>query len=133
MQSLCYQLDNTNVEALELIPTNVATHLMNGGSDPRAVHLWDFIVEGMAIMEPRHDATEILVENVKRLRLAAESGAFEGLLQGFNDAMERNSHCSNNGGLAHGVALHPMALQGVTPPRDARHGLRGGGPGPQIG
>ena len=72
---------------LELIPPYVATELMNGAEDPRAMPLGAFLTEVMTILKTRPEATEICVENVKRLRFAAETGNLEGIFQGFNDAM----------------------------------------------
>jgi len=91
-QSLRYQLKGTSTEVLELIPPYVATDLMNGASDPRAMPLEAFIAEVMEILETRPDATEICVENVKRLRFAAETGKYEALFRGFNDAMAQSPH-----------------------------------------
>jgi len=86
-ESLRYQLQDTAVEVLELIPPYVATDLMDGASDPRAMPLDAFLAEVMQILETRPDAGEICVENVKRLRHAAEGGAYAGVFKGFNDAM----------------------------------------------
>jgi uncharacterized oxidoreductase len=87
-ESLRYQLKDTSTEVLEVVPPYVATDLMNGASDPRAMPLAAFIAEVMAILET--GATEICVENVKRLRFAAESGIYGQVFQGFNDAMSGN-------------------------------------------
>ncbi|HJV49805.1 MAG TPA: SDR family oxidoreductase [Geothrix sp.] len=91
-QSLRYQLKDTAVEVLELIPPYVATHLMNGASDPRAMPLAAFIAEAMAILDTQPGQVEICVENVKRLRFAAETGKYQDIFQGFNDAMAANPH-----------------------------------------
>lgn len=91
-QSLRYQLKGTSTEVLELIPPYVATELMNGAADPRAMPLGSFIAEVMGILESRPDASEICVENVKRLRFAAETGKYEDVFQGLNDAMARHPH-----------------------------------------
>lgn len=91
-QSLRYQLQGTTTEVLELVPPYVATDLMNGASDPRAMPLTAFITEVMGILESQPGVTEICVENVKRLRFAAESGGYENLFQGFNDAMAQHPH-----------------------------------------
>jgi uncharacterized oxidoreductase len=91
-QSLRYQLKGTTTEVLELIPPYVATDLMNGASDPRAMPLGAFIAEVMAILEGQPDATEVCVENVRRLRFAAEAGNYEAMFQGFNDAMAQSPH-----------------------------------------
>ncbi len=87
-QSLRFQLHSTTTEVLELIPPYVATELMNGGtSDPRAMPLDQFIAEVMTILKTQPEATEICVENVKRLRFAAESGHYDAVFQGLNQAM----------------------------------------------
>ena len=91
-QSLRYQLRGSATEVLEIVPPYVATHLLNGASDPRAMPLEAFIAEVMEILKTQPAASEICVENVKRLRFAAESGKFEAMFQGFNDAMAQNPH-----------------------------------------
>ena len=91
-QSLRYQLKGTTTEVLELIPPYVATDLMSGASDPRAMPLDTFITEVMHILKTLPHATEICVENVKRLRFAAQTGKDEEIFQGFNDAMAQQPH-----------------------------------------
>jgi len=51
--------------------------------------LADFIAEIMEVLETRPGATEICAENVKRLRFAAETGKYEAMFQGLNEAMAR--------------------------------------------
>jgi uncharacterized oxidoreductase len=91
-QSLRYQLKGTTTEVLELVPPYVATDLMNGASDPRAMPLTTFIAEVMHILKTLPHATEICVESVKRLRFAAQTGKDEEVFQGFNDAMAQQPH-----------------------------------------
>ena len=91
-QSLRYQLKGTNTEVLELIPPYVATDLMHGAADPRAMPLGAFIAEVMKILETQPGVTEICVESVKRLRFAAETGKYENVFQGLNDAMAQRPH-----------------------------------------
>jgi uncharacterized oxidoreductase len=86
-QSLRYQLKGTSTEVLELIPPYVATDLLNGADDPRAMPLDQFIAEAMEILKTQTEVSEICVENVKRLRLAAESGKYGAVFNGLNDAM----------------------------------------------
>ena len=83
-QSLRHQLRATTIEVLELIPPYVATHLMGGADDPRAMPLGQFIGEVMDILKQQPTPAEICVENVKRLRFAAESGRYEAIFQGMN-------------------------------------------------
>ena len=85
-QSLRYQLRGSTTEVLEIIPPYVATHLLNGASDPRAMPLEAFIAETMEILKSQPAAVEICVENVKRLRFAAESGRYDSVFQGLNAA-----------------------------------------------
>ena len=83
-QTLRYQLRSTQIEVLELIPPYVATDLLNGRNDPRAMPLPKFIEEVMAILKAQPEAREICVENVKGLRLAAEKGVYENVFNGLN-------------------------------------------------
>jgi uncharacterized oxidoreductase len=83
-RSLRHQLRNTNVEVLELIPPYVATQLMGGADDPRAMPLSKFITEVMEILKTQPTPPEICVENVKPLRFAAESGNFDPIFARLN-------------------------------------------------
>ena len=88
-QSLRYQLKNTPVQVLELIPPYVQTEL--GGSrqanDPAAMPLKEFINETMSILKNSPDATEICVERVKPLRFAEANGGYDAFFTKYNDAM----------------------------------------------
>ena len=90
-QSLRYQLQDTTVEVLELVPPYVATSLMGDrqANDPNAMPLDEFIAEAMQILETQPDATEICVEKVKPQRLAADSGLekYQQQFQQFNAAI----------------------------------------------
>jgi len=83
-QSLRYQLRGSTTEVLELIPPYVATHLLDGAADPRAMPLDAFLAEVMEILKTQPAANEICVEKVKRLRFAAESGHYDAVFQGLN-------------------------------------------------
>ena len=85
--SLRYQLKDTTTEVLELIPPYVATNLMGGASNPRAMPLDKFIAEVMEILKTQPTPAEICVANVKTLRFSAESGKFVAIFQGLNAAM----------------------------------------------
>jgi len=85
--SLRYQLRETAIEVLELIPPYVATNLMSGADDPRAMPLDKFIAQVMEIVKTEPTPPEILVEDVKRLRFASENGKFDALFNGLNKAM----------------------------------------------
>lgn len=89
--SLRYQLRGTSTEVIELIPPYVQTHLMgpDQAADPRAMPLDKFIAETMRILKAQPTVQEICVENVKPLRFAAESGKFDMVFNGLNDAMSK--------------------------------------------
>ncbi len=91
-QSLRYQLHASSTEVLELVPPYVATDLMNGASDPRAMPLDKFIAEVMKILRTQPTAAEICVEKVKPLRFAAESGHYDSVFKGLNEALANASH-----------------------------------------
>lgn len=88
--SLRYQLKDTTTEVLEIIPPYVQTDLMNGAEDPRAMPLKDYIAETMELLSTQPTPAEICVKNVHHLRFAAESGKFDAIFKGLNDAMSGN-------------------------------------------
>jgi uncharacterized oxidoreductase len=88
-QSLRYQLGGTTTQVVELIPPYVATDLLNGASDPRAMPLDRYIAEVMEVWKTQPEATEICVENVKRLRFAAESGQYDAVFAFLNEAFSK--------------------------------------------
>jgi uncharacterized oxidoreductase len=90
-QSLRYQLRESSVDVLELIPPYVQTELQGQrqATDPRAMPLADFIAEVMQILTTQPDAKEILVQRVYPLRFAAEKGqaAYDAFFKTLNDSM----------------------------------------------
>jgi uncharacterized oxidoreductase len=82
--SLRHQLRGKGIEVLELIPPYVATDLMDGADDPRAMPLDKFIAETMQILTAQPTPAEICVENVKGLRFAAENGKFDAIFNRMN-------------------------------------------------
>ena len=84
--SLRHQLRSSGIEVVELIPPYVATDLMDGANDSRAMPLDKFIREVMEILKTQPTPPEICVENVKRLRFAAETGNFDAIFNGLNAA-----------------------------------------------
>jgi uncharacterized oxidoreductase len=86
-QSLRYQLKDSKVQVLELIPPYVQTELMGPrmGTDPSAMPLKDFIAETMNILKSSPEATEICVERVKPLRFAEANGGYEAFFKNLND------------------------------------------------
>ncbi|KKB62179.1 DltE [Robbsia andropogonis] len=92
-QSLRYQVKDTPLQVLELVPPYVQTGLMGErqANDPNAMPLKDFIDEVLTILETQPDATEILVERVKPLRFAEggadKAEAYAAFYKKFNDGM----------------------------------------------
>lgn len=89
--SLRYQLKDTPVRVLELVPPYVQTGLMGErqANDPRAMPLVEFIDEVMQILSTQPAANEILVKRVNPLRFAGDFNAekFESFFDQFNAAM----------------------------------------------
>jgi uncharacterized oxidoreductase len=87
-QSLRYQLRDTRVRVIELVPPYVQTELMGSrqANDPAAMPLAEFIAEVMAILKERPDATEILVKRVHLLRFASSEGEerYQGVFREMN-------------------------------------------------
>lgn len=90
-ESLRFQLKDTPVKVVELIPPYVQTTLMGEEqkTDERAMPLDAFIAEVMEIIKTQPDATEINVGKVLPLRRAADGGQekYEAFFQQFNQAM----------------------------------------------
>ncbi len=88
-QSLRYQLRDTQVQVIELVPPAVQTELMGPeqATNPDYLPLEDFIAETMNILETSPDVTEVLVERVKPLRFAEISGGYDAFFKQFNDAV----------------------------------------------
>jgi uncharacterized oxidoreductase len=89
--TLRYQLRNTSVEVLELVPPYVQTELMgkDQANDPRAMPLSDYITEVMDILATQPEAKEILVKRVYPLRFAGDfkPETFDSFFENFNAAM----------------------------------------------
>ncbi len=75
-ESLRFQLRETKIQVIELVPPYVATHLMgeHQANDPNAMPLGEFIAEVMEILKTQPETMEILVKRVHPLRFAAEEG-----------------------------------------------------------
>jgi uncharacterized oxidoreductase len=92
-QSLRYQLKDSTVEVIELIPPYVQTTLMGDeqAEDPNAMPLREFIDEVMSILTTQPNVKEVCVKNVYPLRFAAEGGQekYEAFFHQFNDRMNK--------------------------------------------
>jgi uncharacterized oxidoreductase len=90
-QSLRYQLKDTAIQVIELVPPYVQTHLMGDrqANDPHAMPLREFISEVMQILKEQPQANEILVERVHPLRFSADGGRdkYEDFFNQMNDRL----------------------------------------------
>jgi uncharacterized oxidoreductase len=92
-ESLRFQLKNTSVEVMEIIPPYVQTEL--GGAtqttDPRAMPLKDFIAATMANFKDQK-AVENCVEQAKFLRNAASTGSYDKAFEAISQLVLDPSH-----------------------------------------
>lgn len=86
-ESIRLQLAGTSVRVTEIVPPAVATDLMPGQRDnPIAMPLDAFVSEVVGLLEAQPDAAEILVENVKPLRLAEQRGEYPRVVERLNQS-----------------------------------------------
>jgi len=87
-QSLRYQLRDTAVEVIEIIPPQVQTALQGErGFNPNAMPLDEYITETMTLLETEPAATEIVVERARGFRFAERDGAYDKIFPVFNEKM----------------------------------------------
>jgi uncharacterized oxidoreductase len=87
-QSLRFQLRQTSVQVIEIIPPQVQTALQGErGFDPRAMPLDEYITETMTLLQTRPQADEIVVERVKRFRFAERDGVYDDIYPAFNEVI----------------------------------------------
>jgi uncharacterized oxidoreductase len=87
-QSLRFQLRETSVQVIEIIPPQVQTALQGErGFDPRAMPLDEYITETMTLLQTQPQADEVVVERVKRFRFAERDGVYDQIYPAFNAAI----------------------------------------------
>jgi len=88
-ESLRYQLKDTPVEVLELIPPYVQTELMggHGANDPMAMPLDEYVAEAMSLLQADPTPPEICVKRVQSRRFAEANGGYDAFFKTFNDTM----------------------------------------------
>jgi len=86
-QSLRFQLRDTRVQVIEIVPPYVQTELFGPGqaNDPHAMPLDGFISETMQILKTTPDVEEVLVERVKAQRFAEARGNYQEFYEKFNE------------------------------------------------
>ncbi len=87
-QSLRFQLRDTSVQVIEIIPPQVQTALQGDrGFDPRGMPLDEYISETITLLQTQPQADEIVVERVKGFRFAERDGAYGDIYPAFNQTM----------------------------------------------
>jgi uncharacterized oxidoreductase len=87
-QSLRFQLRDTSVQVIEVIPPQVQTALQGErGFDPKAMPLDEYVSETMSLLQTQPQADEIVVERVKAFRFAERDGVYDDIYPAFNEAM----------------------------------------------
>ena len=87
-QSLRFQLRETSVQVIEIIPPQVQTALQGErGFDPKGMPLDEYITETMTLLQTQPQAGEIVVEAAKRFRFAERDGVYDDIYPVFNQAM----------------------------------------------
>ena len=84
-QSLRYQLRNSPIQVIEIVPPWVQTHLQGDrGMNPRAMPLDEYISETMAVLTNSPEATEVVIDRAKPMRFA-ERGDYDAFFSKYND------------------------------------------------
>ncbi len=85
-QCLRYQLRDTAVQVVEIIPPWTQTELQGKrGMNPKAMPLDQYLAETMSILNTTPEATEVVVERARASRFA-ERGDFEAFFNTYNDS-----------------------------------------------
>jgi uncharacterized oxidoreductase len=87
-QSLRYQLRDTAVQVIEIVPPQVQTALQGErGYDARGMPLDEYITETMTLLQTTPDADEIVVERAKGFRFAERDGSYDDVYPILNERM----------------------------------------------
>jgi uncharacterized oxidoreductase len=84
-QSLRYQLRDTSLHVIEIIPPWVQTELQGDrGMNPKAMPLAEYIAETVAILKNLPESGEVVVERANAMRFA-ERGDYDAFYRRYND------------------------------------------------
>lgn len=88
-QALRYQLQDTQVQVIELIPPYVQTGLQGPqqAQDPNAMPLNDYISQSMQILGSTPGVTEVIVDRVRPQRFAEARGEYDVFYKRMNDML----------------------------------------------
>jgi uncharacterized oxidoreductase len=86
-QSLRFQLRETSVQVVEIIPPNVQTALQGEHRfSPNAAPLDEYIAETMTLLQMQPQPAEIVAEGAKQFRFAERDGVYDDIYPAFNQA-----------------------------------------------
>ena len=84
-QSLRWQLRDTSVEVIEVLPPRVETQIQQGLEDaPNIMSLDSFVGETISLLNAEPPAGEVVVDSAKRVRFAERDGRFDEVFQAVN-------------------------------------------------
>jgi uncharacterized oxidoreductase len=87
-QSLRFQLRETAVQVIEIIPPQVQTALQGErGYDPNGMPLDEYITETVTLLQTKPEADEIVVKRAGGFRFAERDGAYDAIYPAFNEKM----------------------------------------------
>jgi uncharacterized oxidoreductase len=87
-QSLRFQLRDSSVQVIEIVPPMVQTGLQGSrGNSPHAMPLAEFIAETMGLLKDSAQALEIVVARAKLLRFAESRGDFDATFTNLNNGV----------------------------------------------
>jgi len=87
-ESLRFQLRDTSVQVIEIVPPHVQTALQGErGFNPRAMPLDEYITETMTLLQAQPQANEIVVERAKVFRFAERDGNYDDVYRRFNETI----------------------------------------------
>jgi uncharacterized oxidoreductase len=87
-QSLRFQLRETSIQVIEIVPPQVRTALAGErGFDPKAMPLDEYITETMTLLDTHPQSDEVVVERVRQFRFADRDGLYDDIYPAFNEAI----------------------------------------------
>ena len=88
-QTLRYQLQDTSVQVIEIVPPFVQTELTGPAqaTNPNAMPLNDYIDQTLRILSSEPEVTEVIIDRVKPQRYAEARGEYAAFFKRYNDAM----------------------------------------------
>lgn len=87
-QSLRFQLRDTAVQVIEIVPPHVQTALQGQrGFAPDAMPLDEYIAETVGLLQTQPQAGEVVVGRARRFRFAERDGIYDSVYHAFNQAI----------------------------------------------